>query len=66
MCEFCNLPGSNSNRDQQHSDFAGFFSADAINLAVQQANTSRRKGDADTEEDDDDDASGDGEDDDGT
>ena len=64
MCEFCNLPGSNSNRDQQHSDFAGFFSPDAITLAVQQANASR-KGDADSSSEEDDDGAS-GEDDDGT
>jgi hypothetical protein len=37
MCEFCNFPSGASNRDAQHSDFAGFFSAEAINAAVRQA-----------------------------
>lgn len=65
MCEFCNLPGSNSNRDEHHSDFAGFFSADAIQLAVQQAQAAR-KGHADSSSEEDDSASGGEEDDDGT
>ena len=41
MCEFCTLPSAsgNTNRDAQHSDFVGFFSADAIELAVRQAAT---------------------------
>lgn len=38
MCEFCNDPNSqNTNRDIFHQDFAGFFSADAIEAAVRQA-----------------------------
>ena len=41
MCEFCLFPSSNANRDAQHSDFAGFFSADAIEAAVRQANAHR-------------------------
>jgi hypothetical protein len=40
MCEFCNVPGSNTNRDASHQDFAGFFSADAIEAAVRQVNAS--------------------------
>jgi hypothetical protein len=38
MCEFCNVPGNNTNRDASHQDFAGFFSADAIEAAVRQVN----------------------------
>lgn len=42
MCEFCNLPNKGGpDRDTLHSDFAGFFSADAIDAAVKQANASR-------------------------
>jgi len=55
MCEFCAFPNNNTDRDATHSDFAGFFSADAINAAVQQAKASRRDDDSDGEEDDDDD-----------
>jgi hypothetical protein len=57
MCEFCSLPGSNTNRDARHSDFAGFFSADAIDAAVRQANASRRgqQSSDDVKEGDDDD-----------
>jgi hypothetical protein len=33
MCEFCNNPFA-SNKDAQHVEFAGFFSADAIDAAV--------------------------------
>ena len=42
MCEFCNLPGNKSNRDALHSDFAGFFSADAIEAAVRQAKANKQ------------------------
>jgi hypothetical protein len=56
MCEFCNVPNSNSNRDAFHSDFAGFFSADAIEAAVQQVNASQQQSqdDSDSAESDDD------------
>jgi hypothetical protein len=40
MCEFCNNP---FNKDANHSEFAGFFSADAIEAAVQQANARREQ-----------------------
>jgi hypothetical protein len=53
MCEFCNDPQSNENRDASHQDFAGFFSADAIDLAVQQANASRQPDDESAESDED-------------
>lgn len=54
MCEFCNLPTEGGiERDAQHSDFAGFFSADAIEAAVRQANASRQQSNQDGEEDDD-------------
>ena len=40
MCEFCaNPPGKNT--DAQHVDFAGFFTPDAIEAAVQQAKAER-------------------------
>jgi hypothetical protein len=35
MCEYCNNPFSN--KDAQHVEFAGFFSAAAIDAAVRQA-----------------------------
>jgi hypothetical protein len=57
MCEFCNVPNSNSNRDAFHSDFAGFFSADAIEAAVKQVNAShpqQSQQDDDSAESDDD------------
>ena len=41
MCEFCLFP-TGGDRDAQHSDFAGFFSADAIEAAVRQANANRQ------------------------
>lgn len=50
MCEFCNNP--NANRDIYHSDFAGFFSADAIEAAVRQANAAREQ-EAETDDDSD-------------
>jgi hypothetical protein len=38
MCEFCSIPTKGgADRDAFHSDFAGFFSADAIEAAVRQA-----------------------------
>jgi hypothetical protein len=76
MCEFCLDPNSSSssrggNRDAFHSDFAGFFSADAIEAAVRQAaanvaassssSKKGRKGDNDDEQGNtDDDADSDG------
>lgn len=43
MCEFCSLgPKSNVDRDSRHSDFAGFFSADAIEQALRQAAENNR------------------------
>jgi uncharacterized protein with LGFP repeats len=59
MCEFCLFP-TGGDRDKQHSDFAGFFSPDAIEAAVRQANANRQS----TPEDDDDDEDEDGGDDD--
>ena len=56
MCEFCNLPSKGTERDAAHSDFAGFFSADAIEAAVRQANATRKsekKDGGEGEEDDD-------------
>lgn len=44
MCEFCNLPGNNHihGNDRQDLRFAGFFSADAICLVVEQSKKQRR------------------------
>jgi hypothetical protein len=53
MCEFCSFPTS-GDRDAQHSDFAGFFSAEAIDAAVLQANASRQQSQEDDEGEDDD------------
>ena len=58
MCEFCLDPsGSNNRSDQFHPNFAGFFSADAIDAAVRQANARRRapeeQDDADGDQDQD-------------
>lgn len=36
MCEFCNNPFA-SNKDAQHVEFAGFFSAASIDAAVRRA-----------------------------
>lgn len=43
MCEFCFGPtgrSTSSDRDATHVEFAGFFSAEAIEAAVRQATTS--------------------------
>lgn len=38
MCEFCSFgPNTSSDPDSRHHQFAGFFSADAIEAAVRQA-----------------------------
>ena len=61
MCEFCSGPNNYEHgRDQQDASFAGFFSSDAIDAAVRQANKNSRRssskrdvsrsGDADEEE----------------
>ena len=59
MCEFCsgNHNSLEHGRDQQDASFAGFFSSDAIDAAVRQANINRsskrnvsRSGDDDNEE----------------
>jgi len=59
MCEVCSNPNNgHGNRDMFHPSFAGFFSADAIEAAVQQANRQNRRRTAatgDDGEDDDDD-----------
>ena len=52
MCEFCLFPPG-SDRDSQHSDFAGFFSAAAIDAAVQQAAELRRVNNGEENDDDD-------------
>jgi hypothetical protein len=67
MCEFCNVPGSNTNRDASHQDFAGFFSADAIEAAVRQvSNTNNNASHPSSESDDDDDSPESDDDSDGT
>jgi hypothetical protein len=44
MCEFCSFAsGNSSNRDAFHSDFSGFFSSDAIEAAVRQANRTKHE-----------------------
>lgn len=52
MCEFCNNPFS-INNDSNHTAFAGFFSADAIEAAVRQANAARQQADDDEASNDD-------------
>jgi len=42
MCEFCLNPNRSGDPDADHIDFAGFFSPDAIERAVQEANANRR------------------------
>ena len=54
MCEFCNNPYAN--RDANHVDFAGFFSAEAIEAAVAQARAER--GNAEDGDSGDDDSDG--------
>lgn len=59
MCEFCLDPkAASSNRDAFHSDFTGFFSADAIDAAVRQANARRNSNEKNDDEVDDDDDDG--------
>lgn len=41
MCLFCSDPNQSGDRDADHIDFAGFFSPDAIERAVQQAKANR-------------------------
>jgi len=54
MCEFCSFgPNTNHDRDSTDFQFAGFFSADAIEAAVQQANASRRRGSGSSDGEDD-------------
>ena len=55
MCEFCNDPRQQNNRDIFHQDFAGFFSSDAIDAAVRQARRNAGASTSDIKEDDDDD-----------
>ena len=45
MCEFCsgNHNTLEHGRDQQDASFAGFFSSDAIDAAVRQANINSRR-----------------------
>jgi len=56
MCEFCSGPNTlEHGRDQQDASFAGFFSSDAIDAAVRQANTSSRSSKRDVSRSGDDD-----------
>jgi hypothetical protein len=43
MCEFCSLGSSSVDRDSQDNQFAGFFSPQAIEIAVSQANLLLRR-----------------------
>lgn len=44
MCEFCNNPfQQRPDKDSTDLQFAGFFSAEAIEAAVRQANASREQ-----------------------
>jgi hypothetical protein len=52
MCEFCSLPNKGGNRDAFHSDFAGFFSAEAIDAAVRQAKANSKKNEKQQQGDD--------------
>ena len=65
MCEFCSNP-FDPNRDASNADFQGFFSADAINAAVQQANALRSTNAASDTDNSDDDGTSSDEDSDGT
>ena len=54
MCEFCSGPNTlEHGRDQQDASFAGFFSSDAIDAAVRQANSRSSKRDVSRSRDDD-------------
>lgn len=55
MCEFCLNPNQRGDRDADHIDFAGFFSPDAIDRAVQQANANGAAAAQASEEGEDDD-----------
>jgi hypothetical protein len=58
MCEFCLNPNQSGDRDAEHIDFAGFFSPDAIDQAVRQANENRATQESEEGDDDDDDDDG--------
>lgn len=60
MCEFCLNPNRSGDRDADHIDFAGFFSPDAIDLAVRRANEARAAANEESQN------GGQGDDDDGT
>ena len=68
MCEFCSFgPNSNNDdKDSRHFDFAGFFSADAINAAVAQAQRNNNNNNSNAAEDKDDDEADEDGDSDGT
>ena len=61
MCEFCSF-GPNSNnihgRDTSNPSFAGFFSSDAIEAAIQKVSISSKKNASNSNNDDDDDDDG--------
>ena len=52
MCEFCNIPVDQNNRDALHPDFAGFFSAEAIEAVVRQANAASSSNEENDDDDD--------------
>jgi hypothetical protein len=43
MCEFCSFNGKHVDRDSTNPSFAGFFSPDAIQAAIDQASASSSK-----------------------
>lgn len=58
MCEFCSQgPNTDPNRDRLDPSFAGFFSPDAINAAVQLSRQRNTNGGEQEKDDGDDDES---------
>ena len=51
MCEFCSFGPNPVDRDSTHADFAGFFSAAAIEAAVRQANADRTSDESESDDD---------------
>jgi hypothetical protein len=52
MCEFCSYgPNSTTDPDARHEQFAGFFSVDAIDAAVRQAQALQDEDDSDADSD---------------
>ena len=52
MCEFCTFP-TNVDPDSMNFEFAGFFSPQAIEAAVKQANANHSAAGGDGDDDDD-------------